>query len=60
MAPPRRFEKPKTKPMAVLRKLWPYLFRHRVLIVAAAVMSVLGNVLGLLSPKLSGLAIDAI
>ena len=60
MAPPRRFEKPKTKPMAVLRKLWPYLFRHRMLIVAAAVMSVLGNVLGLLSPKLSGLAIDAI
>ena len=60
MPPPRGFEKPKTKPMAVLRKLWPYLLRHRLLIIAAAALSVIGNVLGLLSPKLSGLAIDAI
>ena len=61
MPPPaRRFEKPKAKPMNILKRLGPYLLRHRLIILVAVVLSVAGNLLGLLSPKLSGLAIDAI
>jgi len=61
MPPPaRRFEKPKAKPMNILKRLSPYLLRHRLIILVAVVLSVAGNLLGLLSPKLSGLAIDAI
>ena len=61
MPPPaRRFEKPKAKPMNILKRLGPYLLHHRLIILVAVVLSVAGNLLGLLSPKLSGLAIDAI
>ena len=52
--------KPKGKASQVLRRLWAYLARDRWIIVAASLLSVLGNLLGLLSPKLSGAAIDAI
>ena len=54
------FTKPKEKTSVVLLKLWRYLARYQWIIVAAALMSVLGNLLGLLSPRLSGAAIDAI
>ena len=56
----RATDKPKAKPTHVLRRLWRYLTRYRWLIVFSAVLSVLGNVLALLSPRLSGAAIDAI
>ena len=54
------FAKPKEKTSVVLLKLWAYLSRYHAIIIAASLLSVLGNVLGLLSPKLSGAAIDAI
>ncbi|MGN1370442.1 MAG: ABC transporter ATP-binding protein [Aristaeellaceae bacterium] len=54
------FAKPKEKTSVVLLKLWRYLAKYQWIIVAAALMSVLGNLLGLLSPRLSGAAIDAI
>ena len=54
------FAKPKEKTSVLLLKLWRYLARYQWIIVAAALMSVLGNLLGLLSPRLSGAAIDAI
>ena len=53
------FAKPKEKTSVVLLKLWRYLARYQWIIVGASVISVLGNVLGLLSPRLSGAAIDA-
>ena len=54
------FAKPKEKTSVVLMKLWRYLAKYQWIIVSASLLSVLGNVLGLLSPKLSGAAIDAI
>ena len=54
------FAKPKEKTSVVLLKLWRYLEKYRFIIVIAAVLSILGNSLGLLSPRLSGAAINAI
>ena len=54
------FAKPKEKTSVVLLKLWRYLARYQWIIISAAILSVFGNALGLLSPKLSGAAIDAI
>lgn len=54
------FAKPKSKPTQVLRRMWPYLSRYRWIIVLACVLSLSANALALLSPKLSGKAIDAI
>ena len=54
------FAKPKEKTSVVLLKLWRYLAKYQWIIVSASVLSVIGNALGLLSPKLSGAAIDAI
>jgi len=54
------FAKPKEKTSVVLLKLWRYLAKYRFIIIFAAVLSILGNALGLLSPKLSGAAINAI
>lgn len=53
-------DKPKGKPTKVLMRLWRYLRRYRWIIISASLLSVLGNVLGLVSPRLSGAAIDAI
>ncbi len=57
----------KRAPMAVkmprrqiLRRLWTYLGRHRLLLVLAMALAVLANALALVGPRLSGLAIDAI
>ena len=53
-------DKPKARPMRVLLRLWTYLSSFRWIIIGASVMSVLSNLLGLVSPRLSGAAIDAI
>ena len=53
-------DKPKGRPMRVLVRLWKYLSSFRFIIIGASVMSVLSNLLGLVSPRLSGAAIDAI
>ncbi len=52
--------RPKAKASQVLRRLWRYLANDRWIIITASLLSVLGNLLGLLSPRLSGAAIDAI
>lgn len=54
------FAKPKEKTSVVLLKMWRYLAKYRFIIVFAAALSVLGNALGLVSPRLSGAAINAI
>ena len=53
-------DKPKARSMRVLLRLWKYLSSFRWIIIGASVMSVLSNLLGLVSPRLSGAAIDAI
>lgn len=52
--------RPKGRSAHVLRRLWRYLAHERWIIIAASLLSVVSNLLGLLSPKLSGAAIDAI
>ncbi len=54
------FAKPKEKTSVVLIKLWRYLEKYRWIIVFAALLSIVGNLLGLVSPRLSGAAINAI
>ena len=54
------FAKPKEKTGVVLMKLWRYLAKYQWIIISASLLSILGNALGLLSPRLSGAAIDAI
>ncbi len=53
-------DRPKTKSTQVLRRLGRYLLPYRWTILLAMLLSVGGNVLSLMSPKLSGAAIDAI
>lgn len=43
-----------------LRGLWGYLCRYRLLLLVALVLTISGNLLALVGPKLSGRAIDAI
>ncbi len=43
-----------------IRGLWRYLCRYRALLLLAVVLTVVGNLLALVGPKLSGRAIDAI
>ena len=54
------FERPKRKPTQVLRRLAQYFRNQKGLIALAVLLSVGGNVLTLVSPTLSGAAIDAI
>ena len=44
----------------ILTRLWGYLCHHKAILVLAAILAVGSNLLGLLGPKLSGNAIDAI
>ena len=44
----------------ILYRLWSYLSRYKGILLLAAVLAVLSNLLGLLGPSLSGKAIDAI
>ena len=43
-------DKPKGRPTKVLMRLWRYLRRYRWIIISASLLSVLSNVLGLVSP----------
>lgn len=43
----------------ILRRFWKYLGRYRLLLVLSLVLSVSGNLLALMGPKLSGQAINA-
>lgn len=52
--------RPKAKPTQVLRRMGRYLKPHVLTLIWASLLSVAANVLALLSPKLSGAAIDAI
>ncbi|MCQ2457091.1 MAG: ABC transporter ATP-binding protein, partial [Clostridia bacterium] len=52
-------DKKQTKGM-ILKRLWDYLGKNRLLIVLALFLSVAGNLLALYGPKLSGEAINAI
>ena len=54
------FARPKEKTSVILLKLWRYLEKYRFIIIFAALLSVVGNALGLVSPRLSGAAINAI
>ena len=66
MASPNRkagfgaFEKPKTKPLQIIKRLWKYLMEYRWLLFGALILSILSNTLSLVGPLLSGKAIDAI
>ena len=56
----RRLEEKKVNVGALLKRLWKYLGRNRLLLVLAMVLSVSSSVLSLYGPKLSGQAINAI
>ena len=56
----RRFSNKKLNMGALLRRLWKYLGRNRILVVLAVVLSVCSSTLTLYGPKLSGEAINAI
>ena len=56
----RKFEQKKLDNKALLRRLWKYLGRNRILLVLAFILSLSSSLLGLYGPKLSGQAINAI
>ena len=56
----RRFEGKKIKPGKLLKRLWKYLGRNKILLVLAIFFSITGSSLALYGPKLSGQALDAI
>lgn len=45
---------------AIILRLWNYLYAHKWLVVLAVTLSIISNLLALLGPYLSGLAIDEI
>ena len=54
------YERPSERSSATLRRLWRYLCQYKWMLALAAVLSISGNLLALIGPKLSGYAIDAI
>ena len=54
------FERPTQPAGQVLKRLWTYMRPHLWGLVLAAALSILGNLVGLVGPRLSGRAIDAI
>ena len=44
----------------VIRRLWAYVYKHKFMLLAAIVLTISSNMLGLIGPMLSGYAIDAI
>ncbi|MBR6557960.1 MAG: ABC transporter ATP-binding protein [Clostridia bacterium] len=52
--------RPKAKKSRTLLRLGKYVWRYKWFVILAAFLSVVSNLLALLAPKLSGLAIDAI
>ncbi|MDD4081495.1 MAG: ABC transporter ATP-binding protein [Eubacteriales bacterium] len=51
---------PKVSRVKTMRRLWRYMGVYRGLLVLSLILAVAGNALGLVGPKLSGTAIDAI
>ena len=56
----RQFEVKKINMWPLLKRLWKYLGRNRLLVVLAVVLNITSSVLSLLGPKFSGQAINAI
>ena len=56
----RHFEGKKLNIWALLKRLWRYMGRNRVLVILALVLSLSSSLLNLYGPKLSGEAINAI
>jgi len=56
----RRFESKKLNMAALLKRLWQYLGKNRILVILAILLSLSSSVLSLYGPKLSGEAINAI
>ena len=56
----RRLENKQVKKSALLKRLWQYLGRNRMLLVLSLILSISSSLLALYGPKLSGTAINAI
>ena len=56
----RRQEFKKVDMGKMLLRLWKYIGKNRLLVVLALILALTGNVIGLISPKLSGQAINAV
>ena len=56
----RQFEKKKVPIGKLLKRLWKYIGRYRILVILALFLSTASSLLGLIGPKLSGTAINAI
>ena len=56
----RQFEKRKVPMGKLLLRLWKYIGKYRILVILALIFSASSSVLGLIGPKLSGTAINAI
>ena len=56
----RKFEAKKLNKGAILKRLWQYLGKNRLLLVLAILFSVSSSALALYGPKLSGKALDAV
>ncbi len=54
------FERPSQPAGAVLKRIWKYLRPHMGLLLLAAALSIGGNLVALVGPRLSGRAIDAL
>lgn len=55
-----KFERPVAKTSHILKRLWKYLYAYKWRLLLALILCIGSNVLALIGPKLSGLAIDAI
>lgn len=60
MAGSGSFERPTAKSSLLLKRLWKYLSAQKWLLIFAILLTIIGNILALAGPKLSGFAIDAI
>ena len=56
----RKFSAKKLNKGAILKRLWQYMGKNRLLLALALILSITGNALALYGPKLSGQALDAI
>ena len=54
------FESPSGKTRGILKRLWKYLSKYRWMLIFVLAAGIAGNLLALMGPKLSGLAVDAI
>ena len=56
----RQFERKKVPTGKLLKRLWKYIGKYRLLVILAAILSITSSMLSLYGPKLSGQAINAI